>query len=116
MALQKMSNTFKGLGMMELNSKGLGERIHHVRRFWGTQTKEYNWLKHTYETFLMDVGLEGNVIARNYATLGYLAEHSWWKHTWHLCHLFECELIIDSECLPQKQRGDDCAIMELFLN
>ena len=56
---------------------GLGERIHHVRRFWGTQTEEYNWLKHAYGTFLMDVGLEGNVLTQNYAALGYLAEHSW---------------------------------------
>ena len=64
----------------------------------------------------MDVGLEGNVITQNYAALSYLAEHSWWKHIWHLCHLFECKLIFGSYCLPRKQRGDDRAIMELFLN
>ena len=64
----------------------------------------------------MDDGLEGTVITRNYAALGYLAEHSWWKHTWHFCHLFERELIFGSDCLPRKQCGDNCAIMELFLN
>ena len=40
--LRTMSNMFGGLGMIELNSMGLGDRIHHIRRFWGTQTEEYN--------------------------------------------------------------------------
>ena len=38
--------------MIELNGMNLGDRFHHIRRFWGTQTEEYNWLKHAHETFL----------------------------------------------------------------
>ena len=64
----------------------------------------------------MDVGLEGNVVTRNYAALEFLAEHSLWKHTWHLCYLFDCELVINSDYLPQNPRKDDCAIIELFIN
>ena len=74
--LRTMSNMFEGLGMIELNGIGLRDRIHHIRRFWGTATEEYNWLKHAHETFLMDEGLGGNVVTRNYGALGFLAEHS----------------------------------------
>ena len=64
----------------------------------------------------MDMGLEGNVVTRNYGVLEFLAEHSWWKHTWHLCYLFDCELAINSDYLPQKLCEDNHAIMELFIN
>ena len=102
--------------MIELNSMSLGDRLHHIRRFWGTQTEDYNWLKHAHKTFLMDVGLEGNVLTRNYSALEFLAEHSWWKHTCRLCHSFDCELVIDSDYLPQNPRENDRAIMKLFIN
>ena len=79
--LQTMLNKFGGLGMIDLNSMSLGDMLHPIRRFWGTQTEDYNLIKHAYETFLMDVGLEGNIFTRNYGALEFLAEHSWWKHT-----------------------------------
>ena len=102
--------------MIELNDMSLGDRLHHIRRFWGTQTKEYNWLKHTHETLLMDVGLKGNVVTCNYGALEFLAEHSWRKHTWRLCYSFDCKLVIDSDYSPQNPRKNDRAIMELFIN
>ena len=34
--VQKLSNKFGGLGMIELNSKSLGDRLHHLRRSLGT--------------------------------------------------------------------------------
>ena len=43
----------------------------------------------------MDIGLGGNVFARDYVKYEYLAKHSWFKHLWHLCHMFKCELSID---------------------
>ena len=64
----------------------------------------------------MNVGLEGNVVTCNYGTLGFFAEHSWRKHTWHLCYLFDCEVVIDSDYMPQNPREVDRVIMELFIN
>ena len=34
--LQTTPNMFGGLGMIELNGMGLRDRIHHIRRLWGT--------------------------------------------------------------------------------
>ena len=102
--------------MIELNGMSLGDRLHHIRRFWGTQTEDYNWLKHAHKTFLMDVDLEGNAVTRNYGAVKFLAEHSWWKHTWRLCNSFDCKLVINSDYLPQNPRENDRVIMELFIN
>ena len=101
---------------MTSNSTSLVDIFHHVRRFWGTQTEDYNWIKHEYETFLVDVGLEGNIFTRNYSALEFMAEHSWWKHTWRLCYTFDCELVIDSVYMPLRFRERDQVIMELFIN
>ena len=102
--------------MIDLNGMSLGDRLHHIRRFWGTQTEDYNWFKHAHKTFFMDVGLKENVFTCNYEGLEFLAEHSWWKHTWRLCSTFNCELDIDSDYLPQNPHENDRAIMELFIN
>ena len=64
----------------------------------------------------MDVGLEGNAFTHNYGALEFLAEHSWWKHTWRLCYTFDCELVIDSYYLPLNPRESDRAIRELLFN
>ena len=103
-SLRTMSNKFGGLGMIHLNSMSLGDRLHHIRRFWGTQTEDSNWIKHVYETFIMDLGLEGNVFTRNDGALECLAEHSWWKNTWHLCYIFNCELVIDPDYMLSRVR------------
>ena len=102
--------------MIELNGMSLGDRIHHIRRFWGTPTEEYKWLKHAHKTFIMDAGLEGNVLTRNYGALGFLVEHSWWKHTWHLCYLYDCELVFDSDYLPTNPRENNRAFIKLLIN
>ena len=63
--------------MIDLNGMSLGDRLHHIRRSWGTQTEDYNWRKHAHKACLMDVGLEGNVFTCNYGALEFPAEHSW---------------------------------------
>ena len=88
--------------MIDLNSMSLGDRLHHLRRFWGTQTEDYNYIKHAYETFIIDAGLEGNVFTHNNSALEFLEEHNWWKHTWRLCYMFDCELVIDSSYMPSR--------------
>ena len=93
--------------MIDFNSMSLGDRLHRIRRFWGTQTEDYNLIKHAYEIFIMDVGLEGKVFTRNYSALKFLAEHSWWKHTWHLYYTFDCDLVIDPDYMPLRVREKD---------
>merc|ERR1712115_535155 len=68
-----------------------------------------------YKTFLMDVGLNGNVFSRDYKALEYLAEHSWFKHLWQMCHLFKCDLTLNFPENPQRIREGDKALIEVFI-
>ena len=67
--------------MFNLNVDNLGARIYFIRKNWGLNTAVRHLLQHAYETFQMDVGLDGNIFGRNFDALGYLAEHSWFKVT-----------------------------------
>ena len=93
-----------------------GAKLHFVRSFCNTFTPEEDHLRQSYETFLMDVGLGGNVFRRNYNTLGFLAENSWFKHLWQLCHLYGVALTINfPENLPQCCEGNR-AIMDVLID
>ena len=114
--VRQMPVRYGGLGMFDLNILCLGEKLHHVRSFWGTLTEEGRQLLHMYETFLMDVGLSGDVLARDFNALGYLAEHSWFKNLWQLCHRFQCTLTLDFPENPQRGREGDRALIEVFID
>ena len=102
--------------MFDLNILCAGAKLHFVRSFWITFTPEVNHSRQSYESFLMDVGLGKNVFTRNDKTLGFLAEHCWFKHLWELCHLYGITLTINfQENLPQCREGNR-AIMDVFLD
>ena len=102
--------------MFDLNIKCLGAKLHYLRTHWGSQTQEGEHLQVMYEAFIMDIGLGGNIFARDYATYEYLAEHSWFKHLWRLCDMFNCELSIDFSPHMQQQREGDCVLMDALLH
>lgn len=64
----------------------------------------------------MHIGLGGNAFTQDYDKHRYLAGHSWFKHLWRLCHMFKCELSINSPVFVQQQRGGNHALMDMFLD
>ena len=100
--------------MFDLNILCAGAKLHFVRSFWNTFTPEGDHLRQSYETFLMDVGLGGNIFTRNYNTLGFLAEHCWFKHLWRLCHMYGVSLTINFPENPRQCREGDRAIMDVL--
>ena len=87
-AVQTMPTRYGGLGMFDLNILNLGAKLHFLRAYWGTLTKEGDRLRQMYKAFFMDIGLDGNIFDKNYNALGYLVEHSWFEHMRQLCHKF----------------------------
>lgn len=49
-------------------------------------------MQQAYETFQIDVGLDGSIFTRNYRKLGKLAKRSWFSHMWRLCQHFDVKL------------------------
>ena len=107
---------YQGLGMFDLNIDSLGMRIFFLRRHWKQPTPLGNLLQQAYEAFLMDVGLEGNVLARNYKILGKLAERCWFKTLWSLCYEFDVVLRIHESNDIHLTRKNDKSIMECLIN
>ena len=102
--------------MFDLNILCAGAKLHFVRSFWNTFTPEGDHLRQSYETFLMDVGLGGNIFTQNYNTLGFLAEHCWFKHLWRLCHMYGVSLTINFPENPQQCREGNRAIMDVLVD
>ena len=64
----------------------------------------------------MDVGLGGNIFTKNFNSLGFLAEHNWFKHLWQLCFLYKCDLTLDFPDNPQRARVGDSPLMDILVS
>ena len=74
--MQRILHRYGGLAMFDLSITCLGAKLHHLRSHWHQLTPEGDHLRQLYETFLMDFGLGGNIFAKNFNSLGFLAEHN----------------------------------------
>jgi hypothetical protein len=111
-----LSEQFQGHGLFDITLDCLGARLYFHRRFWKTSTPVGKMLHQAYETFQMDVGLQGNLFTRNFDHLGHLASDCWFKKLWELCHRFNVDLSLHpSNDVPLTRTGDR-ALMELFYN
>ena len=75
--LRTMPEMFQGLGMFDLNVERLGQKVFFLRRHWNTPTAMGKMLKVAFETFQIDVGLDGNIFTRAFDHFSPLATHGW---------------------------------------
>ena len=114
--MRQILHRYGGLAMFDLNITCLGAKLHHLRSHWHQLTPEGDHLRQLYETFLMDVGLGGNIFTKNFNSLGFLAEHNWFKHLWQLCFIYNCDLTLDFPDNPQRARVGDSPLMDIFVS
>ena len=69
-----------------------------------------------YQVFRMDTGLSGNIFTMDFKRFGHLAEHSWFKHTWELCCLFNVQYTITSAWDFPLVRQADKGIMNVLVD
>ena len=60
------------------------------------------------------MGLGGNIFELDYDSLRKLAEHSWFKHLWLLCHMFLSPIIFNTKYKVPLMRQRDKPIMDVF--
>ena len=114
--VRRIPNRYGGLGMFDLNIDALGSTLHELRMNWNTSTAAGNELKQNFETFHMDLGLEGNIFTKNYHELGYLAEHGWFKNLWQTCFLHSIELDLHTPDIPMRGREGDKSFLQVCLD
>ena len=66
--------------MFDLNDSCMEFKIHLMREYWNRNDSLGAMMKVAYETFLVDVGLGGDVFTRDYETLQELAQSCWFEH------------------------------------
>ena len=69
-----------------------------------------------YETFLVDVGLGGNVFSKDYKKLHHLAQSCWFEHLWCLCDFLQVRVILDQSHHAQPVRQNDKCFMDVIID
>ena len=114
--LRTMPEMFQGLGMFDLNVERLGQKVFFLRRHWNTPTAMGKMLKVAFETFQIDVGLDGNIFTRAFDHFSPLATHGWFFDLWRLCSHFDVSLIIHEENDIPLVRERDKGLMDCFVD
>ena len=112
--LRQMTKNYGGFGYFDLNIDNLRARFFFISRHWDLPFNSGIVLRHCYETFWISVGLRGNIFELDYDSLGQLAEHSWFKHRWRLCHMFLSPIIFNTKYEVPLMRQRDKPIMDVF--
>ena len=83
---------------------------------WGLKHATVSIIEQAYKAFLVEVGLSGNVLTRNFALLGGLAKKGTWFHTlWEFCHHLKLTMDLNPSFHIQFERTRDATIMDKFI-
>ena len=106
---------YQGIGMKKWSIEKLAKDITTLIRHWQTDSTLGQVLQLVYESFQMEVGLDGNVLTRSYEKLGHLASHSWFKVLWQYSSLYKVQIALDPKYLLTPTRQGDKPLVELFI-
>jgi hypothetical protein len=110
-----LPTAYQGAGLKQWSIEKLGKDISMLLRHWDSDSTLGRVYRLVFESFQMEVGLDGNIFDRNYNRLGYLASHSWFKILWQYCDHYKVKLRFDPKFHIKPTRVGDRALMELFL-
>jgi hypothetical protein len=114
-AFRTLPREYQGADLRLWSIEKLGKDISILLQHWGSNSTLGNSLQVVYESFMMELGLEGNIFTRPYTKLQALASHSWFKILWQYCHHHQVKLCLDSRWHTPLLRVGDRALNELFL-
>jgi hypothetical protein len=106
---------YQGIGLKKWSIEKLAKDITTLVRHWQTDSTLGQVLQLVYESFQMEVGLDGNILTRSYDRFGYLASHSWFKVLWQYSSLYKVKIEFESKYLLGPTRQGDKTLVELFI-
>lgn len=109
-----LPHKYQGLGVFDINIERLSQKLFWLQRYWGYSGLEGDLLLHSFQTFCIDLGFDGNPFACSFQRYGHLASTSWWKDLWELLDHYEVRLEIDESILFKHYREGDISIMRWF--
>ena len=106
---------YQGMGIFDLNNSCMQFRINLMQKYWNKDNCLGKMIKLAYETFLVDVGLGGDVFSKDYKNLHKLAEKCWFEHPWCLCNFLQVKVILDQAHHVQPIRVKDQCFMDVIV-
>jgi hypothetical protein len=106
---------YQGIGLPNFSLISLSTKLQLIQGIWGFQDAASKSLRMGYESFLMDVGLYGNVFGYKYNHLSVLAtDHTWFKNIWELLQEFKVDVSFGASAQLQPVRTGDRSLMSEF--
>lgn len=107
---------FQGLGLPNMNLRMLGAKIHFLHCTWGFTGAAADLLTFSFESFMVEVGIYGNIFEHKFREHSLLAsEGTWFKHLWQLLDVYNATLTITEPHCIQPVRARDRSLNECLL-
>lgn len=114
-AYRTLPSDYQGIGLKNWSIEKISKDTAVLLRHWQSDSTLGLALEFVYEAFLMEVGLDGNVLTRSYDKLQHLATHSWFKILWQYCCKYDLSVTFAPRFNLHPIREGDIALMEIFL-
>jgi hypothetical protein len=106
---------YQGIGLPNFALISLSAKLQLIQGIWGFKDAASKSLRMGYESFLMDIGMYGNVLALNYNDFSVLAtDHTWFKNLWELLRTFDVDATFGEGVQLLPVRTGDKALMSEF--
>ena len=110
-----LSPRYLGLGMPNMAVNCLAGKIYFTFSTCGFHETEGEMMRQAYEAFIVEVGLQGNILQRNFTLLGGLATKCTWFHNlWEFIFWSKVMIELDQTFHLQPARRGDALLMEKF--
>jgi hypothetical protein len=113
--LRTLPSQFQGMNLRQWSIEKLASDISILLRHWNSDSTLGKLFLQVYESFQMELGLNGNIFSRPYSKLKDLATHSWFKVLWQYASKYDVNIEINPSYCLQPIRVGDLALMEIFI-
>jgi hypothetical protein len=107
---------YQGIGMKKWSIEKLAKDITTLIRHWQTDSTLGQVLQLVYESFQMEVGVDGHILTRSYQRFGDLASHSWFNVLWQYSSLYKVKIKFNPKYLLSPTRHGNKPLIELFMD
>lgn len=114
--LRTLPSQFQGMNLRQWSIEKLSSDIAILLRHWNSDSTLGNTFLQVYESFQMEIGLNGNIFSRPYSKLKDLATHSWFKLLWQYASKYDVHIEMKPQFCLKPTRLGDIALMELFIS
>ena len=89
---------YQVLGLPNFEVRDLSKKIHFLQRKWDGNNSTSKMDETTFQAFMIEVGMYGNIFSRSWEEFTVLAaKHTWYCNLWELHHRSDVELEVNEK-------------------